>query len=60
MKLLEMQERAAERGEPEVVCVNCSHFYIRVDGPVFMGRCALRDEPQFAYGTCIEYELPRD
>lgn len=57
--LKQLQEAAEEAGEPEVVCVNCSNFYIRADGPVFMGRCSLRDEPQFAYGSCLEYELPQ-
>lgn len=56
MKLSELQEAAAERGEPEMACYACSHFRFRTDSRTFVGRCAKVDEEQFEFGVCFEFE----
>lgn len=61
LKLLsDMQREAEERGEPEVICQNCAHYFVRTDGPTFVGRCELMDEPQLEFGACLGYELPKE
>lgn len=60
VKLLsEMQLEASEHGEGEVICSNCQHYLFREDGPRFIGRCASRDDLQFAYGACLDFERER-
>lgn len=51
----EMQADCLRKGEASPSCHYCLHFRFREDGPSHMGRCAIRDEPQFEFGVCQSY-----
>lgn len=48
-------DQAEESGEPSPSCNQCQHFRQRFDEGSFMGRCAQRDEVQFQFGICNDF-----